>query len=33
MKSEIIIDGESLTFEQVIDVAYGKPGEPRVVAV
>ena len=27
---EIIIDGESLTFEQVIAVAYGKPGEPRV---
>ena len=31
MTSEIIIDGESLTFEQVIAVAYGKPGEPRVV--
>ena len=31
MASEIIIDGESLTFEQVIDVAYGKPGEPCVV--
>jgi histidine ammonia-lyase len=31
MASEIIIDGESLTFEQVIAVAYGKPGEPRVV--
>src|SRR5258708_12640186 len=30
MNSEIIIDGESLTFEQVIAVAYGKPGEPRV---
>ena len=31
MTSEIIIDGESLTFEQVIAVAYGKPGEPRVL--
>ena len=31
MASEILIDGESLTFEQVIAVAYGKPGEPRVV--
>ncbi|MEQ1765548.1 MAG: histidine ammonia-lyase [Pyrinomonadaceae bacterium] len=29
--NEIILDGESLTFEQVIAVAYGKPGEPRVV--
>ncbi len=29
--NEIVLDGESLTFEQVIDVAYGKPGEPRVV--
>jgi histidine ammonia-lyase len=28
--SEMIIDGESLTFEQVVAVAYGKPGEPRV---
>jgi len=28
---EIVIDGESLTFEQVIAVAYGRPGEPRVV--
>ena len=28
---EITLDGESLTFEQVISVAYGKPGEPRVV--
>ena len=28
---EIVIDGESLTFEQVIAVAYGEPGEPRVV--
>ncbi len=31
MPAEIIIDGESLTFEQVIEVAYSKPGEPRVV--
>ncbi|MEO6656097.1 MAG: histidine ammonia-lyase [Pyrinomonadaceae bacterium] len=30
MTTEIIIDGEGLTFEQVISVAYGKPGEPRV---
>lgn len=30
---EIIIDGESLTFEQVIAVAYGKPGEPLVSLV
>ena len=30
MTTEITIDGESLTFEQVIAVAYGKPGEPRV---
>jgi histidine ammonia-lyase len=29
--TDIVIDGESLTFEQVINVAYGKPGEPRVV--
>ncbi len=29
--NEIILDGESLTFEQVLAVAYGKPGEPRVV--
>jgi histidine ammonia-lyase len=28
--NEIIIDGESLTFEQVLAVANGKPGEPRV---
>lgn len=27
---EIVIDGESLTFEQVCAVAYGSPGEPRV---
>src|SRR6476661_7600614 len=28
---EIVINGEELTFEQVIAVAYGKPGGPRVV--
>ncbi len=28
--SPIILDGESLTLEQVIAVAYGKPGEPKV---
>ena len=28
--SEIIINGESLTFEQVLAVAFGKPGEPRI---
>lgn len=28
--NSIIIDGEGLTFEQVLAVAYGKPGEPRV---
>src|SRR5688500_7642656 len=28
--TEIILDGENLTFEQVTAVAYGKPGEPRV---
>ncbi len=28
--NKIFLDGESLTFEQVIAVAYGKPGEPRV---
>lgn len=31
MPSEIVIDGESLTFEQVISVAFGKPGEHKVV--
>lgn len=30
MTPQIIIDGESLTFEQVISVAYGKPGETTV---
>lgn len=29
--NEIVLDGESLTFEQVVAVAFGKPGEPRVV--
>lgn len=28
--TEIILDGESLTFEEVLAVAYGKPGEPIV---
>ena len=28
--SEIILDGESLTFEQVLAVAYGAPNNPRV---
>ncbi len=28
---DIILDGESLTFEHVLAVAYGKSGEPRVV--
>src|SRR5215216_4719457 len=28
--SELILDGESLTFEQVLAVAYGRPGEPCV---
>ena len=27
----IVIDGESLTIEQVIAVAYGQPGAPEVV--
>jgi histidine ammonia-lyase len=30
-KNEIVLDGSSLTFEDVIAVAYGQPGEPRVV--
>src|SRR5205085_9264800 len=30
MSSEIIIDGETLTFEQVLAVAYGDPGEPKI---
>ncbi len=29
--NEIFIGGESLTFEEVLAVAYGKPGEPRVL--
>jgi histidine ammonia-lyase len=28
--NEVILDGENLTFEQVVAVAYGAPGEPRV---
>ncbi|MFZ1793980.1 MAG: histidine ammonia-lyase [Anaerolineae bacterium] len=28
---DIILDGESLTFEQVLAVAHGEPGQPRVV--
>ena len=28
---EIVLDGESLTFQQVIDVAFGAPDGPRVV--
>jgi histidine ammonia-lyase len=28
--NEIILDGESLTFEQVVAVAHGAPGSPRV---
>lgn len=31
MDSEILIDGESLTFEQVVAVANGKPGQPSVL--
>ena len=31
MTPQIMLDGESLTFEEVIAVANGKPGEPRVV--
>lgn len=29
--NEVVIDGESLTFEEVVSVSYGKPDEPRVV--
>ena len=29
--NEIVIDGENLTFEQVLAVAYGRLGEPRVL--
>jgi histidine ammonia-lyase len=29
--NEIILDGESLTFKQVVAVAYGKPNEPRII--
>jgi len=28
--NNIVLDGESLSFEQVVAVAYGKPGEPAV---
>ncbi|MGI8787532.1 MAG: histidine ammonia-lyase [Pyrinomonadaceae bacterium] len=28
---EIILDGESLTFEQVLAIAYGEPNKPRVL--
>ena len=31
MSSDIVLDGESLTFEQVIEVAHGTPGSPRVL--
>ncbi len=31
MTPQIILDGESLTFEEVIAVANGKPGDPRVI--
>lgn len=31
MHPQIIIDGESLTFEQVLAVAHGEPGSPEVV--
>ena len=31
MSTEIVLDGESLTFEQVFAVAHGGPDEPRVV--
>lgn len=30
MSSDIVIDGENLTFEQVVAVAYGTPGRPRI---
>lgn len=29
--NEIILDGENLTFEQTVAVAYGKPNAPRVI--
>lgn len=28
---DIVLDGENLTFEEVVAVSYGKPGQPRVV--
>jgi histidine ammonia-lyase len=30
MASEIVLDGESLTIEKVVDVAYGRPNSPKV---
>lgn len=29
--NQIVLDGESLTFEQVLAVAYGKPNDPQVI--
>src|SRR6478672_9278174 len=29
--NEIVLNGEDLTFEQVLAIAYGSPGEPRVI--
>ena len=29
--TEIFLDGERLTFEEVIAAAYGRPNEPRLV--
>lgn len=29
--NEIILDGENLTFAQVVEVAYGKPNSPKIV--
>jgi histidine ammonia-lyase len=31
MSNDVILAGESLTFEQVLAVAYGRPGAPRVL--
>lgn len=28
---ELVLDGESLTFEQVVEVAYGSPNNPKIV--
>src|SRR5687768_12223861 len=30
VKNEVLLDGASLTFAQVLAVAYGAPGQPRV---